>query len=123
MPSIKQYLAGQSLPDFRNFVTASGMRITYKAGGVTWKTDRGDVYFRNLNNDIWQDNQLFFERRRDGEPDIVCIPDGKTTMRTRFYGSGKDLEHELLFDVDPHRSGANIQIGGLHKGTGLQGLH
>ncbi len=119
----KQYRNFKSLPDFRNFVTASGMWITYKVGGVKWKTDRGDVYFRNLNNDIWQDNQLFFEDRAGSEPDIVCIPDGKTTMRTRFYGSGKSMEHELLFDVDPHKSGSNVQMGGLHKGSGLQGLH
>jgi hypothetical protein len=81
------------------------------------------VYFRNLSNQIWQDSQLFFEDRAHSEPDVVCIPDGKTTMRTRFYGSGKNIEHELLFDVDPHRSGPNIEMGGLHKGSGLQGLH
>jgi hypothetical protein len=111
----RQYRKFQTLPDFRNFVTQSAMWITYKSGGVTWKTDRGDVYFRNLSNEIWPEAQLYFDARSDGEPDIVCVPDGKTTMRTRFYTRGKEIEHELLFDVGARRSGSNIQMGGLHK--------
>jgi hypothetical protein len=118
----RQYRKFNAMPEFRNFVTQSSMAITYKSGGVIWKTDRGDAYFRNLSNEIWPDSQLYFEARKDSEPDLVCIPDGKTQMRTRFYARNGTIEHELLFDVDPRRSGSNVQPGGLHKGSGLQGL-
>lgn len=66
---------------------------------------------------------FYFEDRAGSEPDIVCIPDGKTTMRTRFYGSGKSMEHELLFDVDPRKSSAHVEMGGQRNGTSLKGLH
>lgn len=116
------HLPFKSFTEFRGFVVASGLQFTYRLGGLKWKTDRPDVYFRNLNNEIWSEQQLYFETRPNAFADIVCVADPQVTLRTRYYHLLGGWEHELLFDIDPKRK-APLDLGGLHSGNGLKTLH
>jgi hypothetical protein len=114
-----------TITDFRNLITRSEMRITYKVGSVSWRTDRPDLYFRNLRNDLWKEQELYFEPRQGTYPDIVCIADKDTALCQRFHGptGGAPTEHELLFNIGARASGSNVQMRSLQKGSGPGGLH
>ncbi|HEV7301240.1 MAG TPA: DUF1570 domain-containing protein [Tepidisphaeraceae bacterium] len=95
---------GQRFADVNAFkakALGGGYQLSYSMGNIRWQTDPNVmVYFSGMDGKPFDRNQLFFDPRSGAPlPDLVCRPGGKTQIRTRFYRSGKSIEHEVLVET------------------------
>jgi hypothetical protein len=96
--------AGQRYGDVREFretVIAARTRVRYTKGQVQWQTSTDPtVYFSDLNNRLFDPNELYFDRRGQAPlPDLVCRGTGALRLRTRFYNADDRIEHEVLCEL------------------------
>ena len=91
----------------KQFVIATRFSIQYTDRGITWSTEP-DVtkYFADMSNKALKPKDLYFSARPGAIlPDIICRPNEKLQLRTRFHlaTSGKrQIEHEVVVEA-PNR--------------------
>lgn len=89
-----------SIESFRSAAQRNQIEIQYSKGQIKWSTGKDtSLYFRRINGKLMTADELSLRPRRGAPlPDIVsrCLP--HTVLRTRFYRSGAEVEHETLFE-------------------------
>jgi hypothetical protein len=85
---------------FKNAVVDNGLQIRYSRGRLNWQTEKDpSVYFADMEGRPYGPKELFFQPRAGAPlPDIVCRAAAQVQIRTRFYGTGKKIEHEVLIE-------------------------
>jgi hypothetical protein len=94
----KMYFTDMAL--FRNAVISNGYKLRYTRGAIKWSTsDTPQIYFANLNGQIYSPAELFFQRSPDSPlADIICRATSQLQLRTHFYKGDKQIEHEVLIE-------------------------
>jgi hypothetical protein len=94
---------GQKFRDmaaFRKTVTSRGYQLQYTKGDVTWKTEpRLDVYFSNVEGQVMNNDNLYFDPTNGPLPDIVCQMSQQLRLRTRFYEMSGKMWHEMQIEA------------------------
>jgi hypothetical protein len=89
-----------NVAQFRNYVVAHRMTISYKTGKLRW-TSAADprLYFCDSDGKLLGEKDLYFDPS-DGAPlpDIVCRASDARRLRTHFYEGDGKIEHEVRFD-------------------------
>lgn len=89
-----------SIESFRSAAGRNQIEIQYSKGQIKWSTGKDtSIYFSRIDGKLMTADELSLRPRRGAPlPDIVsrCLP--HTILRTRFYRSGSDVEHETLFE-------------------------
>lgn len=89
-----------SIRQFRDTVERTRLRIDYSRGQIRWSSgDDASLYFSKMDGTPFDEAELYLQPRRTSPlPDIVCKALPNTALRTRFYRTGNQLRHELLFE-------------------------
>jgi hypothetical protein len=93
-------LSFESIDDLRDHLARGRFHLTEQRDGETVMHDENALlYLCDLNSVGWTDKQIRFERRRGPLPDIVLSPPNGLTLRIRFHKVGKEIDHELSFEM------------------------
>ncbi len=108
-----------SMEAFRSAAQRNQIEIQYSKGQIKWSTGKDTaLYFSRIDGSLMSPDELSLQPRRGAPlPDIVgrCLP--RTVLRTRFYRSGTEVEHETLFE--PAGGSATLPASDL-KGDALR---
>lgn len=96
----KHGIVCNTIDAFRTAAARNQIEIQYSKGQIKWSTGKDTrLYFSRIDGQLLTSDQLFLQARRGAPlPDIVCRALPGTVLRTRFYRSGNDVEHEMLFE-------------------------
>lgn len=89
-----------NVAQFRNYVVAHRMTISYKTGKLRW-TSAADprLYFCDSDGKLLGEKDLYFDPSETAPlPDIVCRSSAERKLRTHFYEGDGKIEHEVRFD-------------------------
>ena len=90
----------ESMGELQKAAVSGRYRLHYTKGQLKWSTEPDlKVYFSDLNGNPFDESALYLEKRDDAPlPDIVCRWCDEARLRTRFFGNGDKLEHEVLVE-------------------------
>ena len=90
----------RTIEAFRDAARRNQLEIQYSKGQIKWSTGSNtDLYFSRIDGGLMTEEELFLQERHGAPlPDIVCHYLPSTILRTRFYKSAGEIEHEMLFE-------------------------
>ena len=93
-------LAFESVDDLRDHLARGRFHLTEERDGETVMHDENAlIYLCDLKSREWSKQQMHFEPRRGPLPDIVLDPPNGMQLRIRFFKVGKEIDHELSFEM------------------------
>jgi len=98
----------EDVESFRRFAIQGRYRLHYYRGNLEWDTDSNvNRYFCDLNGRPFSDQELFFSVHGGSPlPDLICHCGGELELRTRFYDTEREVDHELA--IQPMAMSASI---------------
>ena len=90
-----------SVAELRKQLARGKYRLHYTRGPLEWSSDDDALtYLRDLNGNDFSAAALFFTTRH-GAPlaDIICRPLDGLQLHTRFFGSGKQIQREVVVEA------------------------
>ena len=93
-------LSFASIGALRTHLSRGRFHLTeQREGELIMHDENALTYLADLSSRDWSTQQLRFEQRGGPLPDIVLTPPGGPTLRMRFFKRGKELDHDLSFEI------------------------